>query len=208
MQYKRVEKYLKYKCVVLLPHIYFLVGGSLDLTLELIHEGHDALAVDAEVGNALLTLHDGAVVLVQLRGVGHKDAANDTTVNEDALVEDHGGDEGQDGDVTAHGKEGLTPDSDLTGTSVEVGAGLDGAHVGDGGAGGDTAEHTKSFTTDGEGEKKGETNINNNYMSNRKVEYIINRFTNEKHLEISVYDKCGNNTVCVSGGGEYINVYV
>lgn len=47
----------------------FLGGSLVDLSLELVHEGHDALVLDLEVGDALLALKHGAVVVPEIMGV-------------------------------------------------------------------------------------------------------------------------------------------
>lgn len=119
-----------------------LGGRGLDLLGVVVHEGHDSLAVDAQVGNGLLALHLGAITVEEFRGIGNELAFTGAAVDEDELVEYEGDGGGQDGHVAAHGGLRLAPDAYLTGTGVEVCAGLGGGSEGGGGcANGNTAEH-------------------------------------------------------------------
>lgn len=77
--------------------------GGLDLLSELLHVGHDALAVDAQVSNGILTVHHGTVILVEIRDVPKELPTVDSAVDEDSLVDVEGAQDGQNDDVAAHG---------------------------------------------------------------------------------------------------------
>ena len=99
------------------------------LLLELVHQRHDALVLDARVRGGLLALELGAVVEVEVGGVRrelavagvrapqHVDAEGDA--DDDRLAE-----------VVVVGLEGLAPDAGLAGVRVEVAA-VRGGHAGE-----------------------------------------------------------------------------